>query len=310
MMRRGTDNLPRRPNVSHVAAMIHGMTLTSNPAATALRRDDLAAYMDEHVLGPAGFCCRTGLECRTSVESRKAPADFAYGQLPHLGMFYDLKEESIPLRILVIAMEIGRTDTEITLAMRRLQVLGSADLAPRSRNPHMVGVTHALRTLHGREIGDDSAGEMLDLGSENPVHLFDAYAMTNVRLCTSVRQGTTESYPTAVMTKNCIRHLRESITILEPTVCVVQGAGIPKYLAPLVSRRTQITDSLADVTICGVNTLMAEFSHPTAHGGHNWGRWTNMPYLQNTVIPTLRQARLTLGLSANRDAQSSPTPSA
>jgi hypothetical protein len=43
---------------------------------------------------------------------------------------------------------------------------------------------------------------------------------------------------------------------------------------------------------------MAEFSHPAAHAELNWGRWTNMPYLEGTVIPTLREARVRLGLRA------------
>jgi hypothetical protein len=227
------------------------------------------------------------------------PIDFAAGQLPHLGKFYDIEEDSVPFRILVIAMEVGRPVGGITLPECRRQVLNSAALAPRSRNPHMIGVTHALRTLHGRPIGADPRGELLDFEEiQNPVHLFDAYAMANIRLCTSVKRGTTKSRPTSVMTKNCVRHLRETIRILQPTVCVVQSTAIPKALARIVTRRREVAPHLAEVTIGGIQTLMAEFSHPTAYADLNWGRWTNMPYLQNTVIPTLREARARWGLMA------------
>lgn len=130
--------------------------------------------------------------------------------------------------------------------------------------------------------------------------MFDAYAMANVRLCTSVKAGTTESRPTSVMTSNCVRHLRETVRILQPTVCVVQGKAIPKALAPIMTGRRQVAPHLAEVTIGGVQTMMAEFSNPTAHADLNWGRWTNMPYLQNTVIPTLREARIRMGLRQPR----------
>ncbi len=230
--------------------------------------------------------------------AQKQPVDFAAGQLSHLGRFYDIEEDAIPLRILVIGMETGRTDQEVSLQMRRRQVLESAALTPKARNPHMIGVTHALRTLHGHHTGQDPAGELLQFeGRAHPEHIFDAYAMANVRLCTSVKEGTTQSRPTRVMTESCVRHLEATIRILEPTVCVVQSMRIPKAIAPIVASRKQVAPHLAEVEIGGVQTLMAEFSHPTAYAELNWGRWTNMPYLDNTVVPTLRQARTHLGLS-------------
>jgi EcsC protein family len=266
--------------------------------ASVRRRTELTAYMDRHVLGPGGFCCSSADDCRTSAMTRAEPIDFAAGQLSHLGQYYDVYEDDVPLRVLVIGMETGRADVGITLPMRRRQVLdNSAALPPRSRNPHMVGVTHALRTLFGRPVGDDDGGEHLDLGLENgSVHLFDAFAMANVRLCTSVRAGTTQSRPTAVMTKNCVPHLLETVRILQPTICVVQSTAIPAALARYVTDRRQISSHLSEVTIGGVRTLMAEFSHPTAYAELNWGRWTNMPYLQDTVVPTLKEARVQLGL--------------
>lgn len=273
------------------------MVLTCDRSASALRQAALTVYMDHHVLRPTGFCCSSAVQCRSSAMSRSKPVTFAEGQLSHLGWYYDIESEGMPLRILVIGMETGRPDVGVTLTMRRQQILESAALPARQRNPHMIGVTHALRVLHGRTIGDDVAGEMLSLGpGHEDAHMFDAYAMANVRLCTSVRAGTMNSYPTAVMTRNCVRHLRETIRILEPTVCVVQSSAIPKMLSPIVTHRSMLSPHLAEVEIAGVRTLMAEFTHPTAWGEDNWGRWSNMPYLQNVVIPTLTAARARLGL--------------
>ena len=258
--------------------------------------------MSSHVLGPKGFCCSSAESCEKSAMAQKTPIDFAAGQLSHLGRYYELAENGVDLRILVIAMETGRKDVNVTLEMRRQQVLNSAAAAPRSRNPHMIGVTHVLRTLNGMPIGDDPAGELIDVvPNRDSAHLFDAFAMANVRLCTSVTKGKTQSRPTRLMTKNCVRHLQETIRILQPTVCVVQGTPIPKALTPIVTRRVQVSSHLAEVTIAGVVTLMAEFSHPTAYAGLNWGRWTNMPYLENIVVPTLGQVRARLGLPILRE---------
>jgi hypothetical protein len=275
------------------------MVLTCDLAESRRRRTELTAYMDEHVLGPGGFCCSSAGACRTSATARREPIDFAAGQLSHLGQFFDVEEDGVPLRVLVIAMETGRTDEGVTLPMRRRQVVDqSGGLPPRSRNPHMVGVTHALRTLYGHAVGDDPEGEHLHfVHGHEPVHMFDAYAMANVRLCTSVKAGTTISRPTAVMTKNCVRHLSETVRILQPTVCVVQGSAIPRALAQITTGRRQVAPHLWEMALGGVPTLVAEFSHPTAYAALNWGRWTNMPYLQEAVIPTLREARVRLGLS-------------
>lgn len=274
------------------------MTKTCAMGTSANRRADLATYMAREVLGPQGFCCKSAHECRNSALAQRQPIEFAAGQLSHVGKFYDLIEDAIPLRILVIGMETGRTDHEVSLQMRRQQLLESAALIPKARNPHMIGVTHALRTLHGLPIGPDPEGEFLQVGpGSHPVHIFDAYAMANVRLCTSVKAGTTQSRPTRIMTKNCLRHLEETIRILQPTVCVVQSTRIPKALRPIVTRRTQVAPHLAEVEVGGVHTLVAEFSHPTAYADLNWGRWTNMPYLDDIVLPTLREARVRLGLN-------------
>jgi hypothetical protein len=284
----------RPPLQDHQGAM----TKTCDTSKSAQRLALLASYMERAVLGPRGFCCGSANQCRESAMAQKQPVDFATGQLSHVGKFYDIKEDAIPLRILVIGMETGRTDSEVSLQTRRRQVLDSAALMPQARNPHMIGVTHVLRTLHGKQIGLDPKGEILDLdGRVHPAHIFDAYAMANVRLCTSVKAGTTQSRPTRTMTENCVRHLEETIRILEPTVCVVQSTRIPKAMAPIVASRKQVAPHLAEVQIGGVQTLIAEFSHPTAYAELNWGRWTNMPYLDNTVVPTLLEARTRLGLS-------------
>src|SRR5258708_7008880 len=112
---------------------MRGVVLACDLGASMRRQEKLTAYMERHVLGPTGFCCSSANQCRASAMAQTEPIDFAAGQLSHLGRFYDMEVDGVPLRILVIAMETGRTDIEVTLPMRRQQILESAALAPRDR---------------------------------------------------------------------------------------------------------------------------------------------------------------------------------
>ena len=65
-------------------------------------------------------------------------------------------------------------------------------------------------------------GELIELPAESePVHLFDCYAMANIRLCSATLAGTSTSKGTAVMSRNCLRHLAATIAILAPTVVIL-----------------------------------------------------------------------------------------
>ncbi|RKN22599.1 hypothetical protein D7147_08110 [Micromonospora musae] len=274
------------------------MTLASDTAATATRIERLGQYMTEHVLGPSGSCvCRRLGSCRQSVLSVRRgtsprTATFAAGQLSHVGHHYDLMLDGVPMRTLVIAMETGRAREGVTLKQRHAEVMQSASLAFTARNPHMRGVTSALRLALGQEPGPDRAGELLRLNStRSPVHLFDAFAMANMRLCSAVVSGTSKSLGNPTMSRNCAPHLVATIKILEPTLCIVQGVEVYKALTTLMTRRRQVAPSLERARIAGVDTLVAAFTHPSAMRlTDHWGRLTSAPYLYGTVAPTLRAA--------------------
>ena len=157
----------------------------------------------------------------------------------------------------------------------------------------MRGVTSALRLAVGREPGADRDGEHLRLdGARSPVHLFDAYAMANMRLCSAVVSGTKKSLGNPTMSRNCapVTWQRRS-TILEPTLCIVQGVEVYKALTALMSRRRQIAPHLEQARIAGVDTLVAAFTHPSAMRlTDHWGRLTSAPYLYETVVPTIKAA--------------------
>lgn len=276
------------------------MELRCDTASTRARLTQLQNYCDREVLAGSNFVCSSAAQCRASSAAQKAATTFSAGQLSHVGHHYDLltgpKQHS--MRVVMVAMETGRTRTSVSLPARRAQVLHeSGDAHVRKRNPHMVGVTQALRTLHGLGLADDPDGEWLDLGGPEPVHLFDTFALVNARLCSSTAnnpktdQPTSTSAPTPVMSKNCSRHLRATLEVLDPTLIIVQGAKVWPLLTRygVVEAGEMLTPTLYRAIVSGRPTLVALFTHPSAYGDQNWGRPTT-PYLTDTVVPTLQKA--------------------
>jgi hypothetical protein len=191
--------------------------LHSEPERTRLRIAELGQYMSSHVLGDDGFCCGREPVCRASALRREGTS-FWRGQLSHVGHHYDMVENDKPWRVLVLGMETGRERELVTLAERRLEQQPVISGDPRSRKPHMKGTASALRLAFGRTPGPDRRGELLDLANTpKRVHVMDAYALVNVRLCSAVATGTTSSRGTPVMTENCLPHLAATVRILEPT---------------------------------------------------------------------------------------------
>lgn len=272
------------------------MSFTTNSAKTSERLRQLRRYMDKHVFGEEGFVCRHGRQCeRSALHDRwgelRNDRSFTTGQLSHVGAHYDLAEGGRPLRTLVIAMETGGSDGGISLEKRRSQLQESAAKPYSGRNPHMRGTVTALRIVVGGESGPDRAGEWLDVGDDQ-VHVFDAYAMANVRLCSATVKGTTESRSTSTMTENCLGHLMETVRILEPLVCIVQGTSVATSLRCVSTEIERFSENLGRVRLGGHETLLATFTHPSARKTeHHWGRLTTAPYLDGVVVPTLREAR-------------------
>ncbi|MFI7080325.1 hypothetical protein ACIBO1_23775 [Micromonospora sp. NPDC049903] len=272
--------------------------LASDPAATARRIESLRRYLMANVLAESGACvCRSLDRCRRSALRDRAGAArpnaaFAAGQLSHVGRHYDLRLGDRPLRILVIAMETGRPREGVSLDERHTKVMTSAATAFPSRNPHMRGVASALRLAVGRDPGPDRNGELLRLpGRLRSVHLFDAYAMANLRLCSATVAGSAKSLGNPTMSRNCLPHLSATVRILEPTLCIVQGVEVHRTLTTVMSNRRRLGSHLERARIAGVDTLVAAFTHPSAMRlTDHWGRLTSAPYLDGTVVPTLRAA--------------------
>ncbi len=119
--------------------------------------------------------------------------------------------------------------------------------------------------------------------------------MANVRLCSATVMGTTESKATRTMTENCVGHLVETVRILEPRLCIVQGIPVAAALRGVSTEVKRYSPNLARVRLGGQETLLANFSHPSAkRTEYHWGRLTTVPYLHEVVVPTLREARCLL----------------
>jgi hypothetical protein len=243
--------------------------------------------MREHVLSPSGFCCDNEDACRGSVGVADA---FAAGQLSHVGHHYDLSVRDKPFRIMVLGMDTGRPDGGVSLDQRRQQIYDRIPESFGRRNPHMRGTTLALRGLLGREDWDDEAQERIQLADES-VHLLDAYAMANSRLCSAFKPGSTKSRGTPRMSANCLRHLRATFEILEPDVVVIQGTAVRTAIEPLVRQSEPVGTNLESTELAGAPIVLASFAHPSYPGPKfNWS-WPSAPYFQSVVLPTLRHGR-------------------
>ena len=273
------------------------MTFTSNETETKHRLDLLREYMTKNVLTSEGsFVCKHAQACKRSARACEPNRCFFEGQLSYIGNHYDLSENGRALRILIIPMDTGHGPSLVTLETRRQQV--DRVKVQDNRNQHMWGTVLALRLAVGRESGKDSEGELLEVdvdGTKRAVHLFDCYAMANVRLCSATVAGSRESKGTRNMSWNCLRHLEATINVLKPNLCIVQGSGVTTDIdtAPgsPFRRREQITDTLALLHLNGREMLFATFRHPS----RNWF-WPEAPYLRDIVAPTIHKAREELGL--------------
>jgi hypothetical protein len=94
------------------------------------------------------------------------------------------------------------------------------------------------------------------------------------------------------MTENCIGHLVETVRVLEPSLCIVQGVPVAAALRSVSTELERISPNLARVRLGGEEMLLATFTHPSAkRTEYHWGRLTTVPYLHEVVVPTLREAR-------------------
>lgn len=302
--RDGRDGTPTRPlsqtpyravarPASTLASSVtrghHDRRLIVDRAASAARAAQLDAYLASQVLTARGeFVCSSAPACKSSAQ--RAGTSFLEAQGHSVGPCYDLATaEGIPMRILIVPMESGGSNPEyqhITIARRTRDIEARAVQTFPERNPHMKGVTLALRLAFGLPVNDADA-EHLQFTDGTSARLLSCYAMTNLLLCSAVDTGTMQSRQTAVMRTNCSRHLVAAVKILQPTLVISQGAKLESTLRASFGVTETLNSNLAECDLQGNRFVWAQLHHPT----RNWSALTH-PYLHEVVAPTIKQARL------------------
>ena len=208
--------------------------------------------------------------------------------MSHVGCHYDLEVDGRPMRIVCIGQEYGQSVSCVDLKERYQMISKYAPRNFNDRSKHMGGVTSTLRLLLGREPGLDKEGEQLFPGT----HIFDGFALVNYLLCSVLKErrdpsekGGGKGNSSATMKRKCIRHLMKTLEILEPTVIVVHGKGVSKWLANKrlllgenCLRTMRVNESWTDALV---------FEHPSSPGKGSWGVSTNSRYLRECVTPVI-----------------------
>ena len=252
--------------------------------ASNRRKARLESYLSDEVWNPRhGFICQSGPDCHSSAA--KCGASFYEAQGHMVGPYYDMEVGGRPFRVVVLPMETGEPKQHRTIDQRTKDVLDSAELSFGQRNPHMKGVTFALRLAFGLPVDEDVEHIRLDDGSR--VHLFETYAMTNLLLCSAVDEGTMKSRSTSIMRRSCARHMRATIGILQPTLVISQGAGLRPTLEATLGVRKAVTDDVALCDLDGNQFVWVSLRHPSR------GNWHSLKcaYLHEVVVPAITAGR-------------------
>jgi hypothetical protein len=205
-----------------------------------------------------------------------------------VGPCYDLHADGKPYRVLVLPMETGEPKQHRTVEQRTKDVLDAGRATFRERNQHMQGVTFALRLAFGLPVDEDIERIQFEDGSS--AHLFEAYAMTNLLLCSAVIG--TQSKATGTMKASCSRHLRATIGVLQPTLVISQGAGLDKTLRATLGVTEWKTPYIATCDLDGNRFVWVSLKHPSRGNWHSLQCW----YLRAVVVPAITEGReLALG---------------
>jgi hypothetical protein len=203
-----------------------------------------------------------------------------------VGPCYDLHANGKPYRVVVLPMETGEPKQHRTVEQRTKDVLDAGKDTFRDRNQHMQGVTFALRLAFGLAVDEDIEHIQFEDGSS--AHLFEAYAMTNLLMCSAVDEGYFKSRATGPMRKSCSRHMRETIGILQPTLVISQGKGeLEKTLGASLGVTEWKPPHIAMCDLDGNRFVRVSLRHPSR------GNWHSLKctYLHEVVVPAITEGR-------------------
>jgi hypothetical protein len=252
--------------------------------ASEQRKARLESYLSANVWNSReGFICSSAGACRSSAE--KGGASFYEAQGHMVGPCYDTLVDGKPLRVLVLPMETGEPKQHRTVEQRTQDVLDAGRVSFGQRNQHMRGVTFALRLAFGFPV--DADVEQIKLPNGAKAHFFDAYAMTNLLMCSAVDEGTAKSRATAIMRKSCSRHLQATIDILQPSLVISQGAGLDSTLFAALGVTRSVAANVNACDLNGHRFVWVSLRHPSR------GNWSSLKcaYLHEVVVPAITKGR-------------------
>jgi hypothetical protein len=260
---------------------------------TKRRVAKLKRYVESNLLRDGKFVCEHYKSCR---DSRRDGHVFLEGTMGHVGKRFDLRRSGKPLRIVVVGQEAA--DRRVTLEKRYWQVLDQSGLGRRykadsehkSRNPHMRGVTSALRVIFGKGLGADYEGEWVYPENGKPFHVFDGFALLNRLMCFAGPDNSSQGRATRTMLNNCGDHLTETLRVLEPTILILQGSAATTWTKTALTSDRDFGPYLSEAHLGEHRLMVCNFSHPAARGDKRWGDRLDAPYLTDALEPTLREA--------------------
>ena len=212
----------------------------------------------------------------------------------------------VPFRVLVVPMEAGGGDSFFSVPERTDEIRKSANLpfqkrfpGDKARNPHMKGVTLALRLALGLPYADLRGQPYIEPDEDRVTFtdgstdfLFECFAMANLLLCSAVAKKSSQAgRGTPVMRENCAHHLVKTIDILQPTLVISQGWGLVKTLRDSlgVTREEPLNLDKCHLYECALNGnrfVWVALYHPTRF----WST-INQFYFKETVVPAIKIAR-------------------
>ncbi len=238
--------------------------------------------------------------------------------MSYVGANYDMRANGREWRIMIVGMERSEGPDLFDRELRSRD--HDRALAPDLKNKHMLGTKFALRLAYGREPGIDRFGDQLLFDNGSFAHIFECYALVNLRLCSAVKKNqktgqlTKEALPAPKMYQQCARHLKATVDILQPNLVLLQTTNpvaIESLEASMIERSVlregrneagHLLSKLTLATIGRTQTLVAVLNHPS-HRSRSWWR-INDPYSAGSVRPTIDAALDFAGITSGTSQQS------
>ncbi len=219
--------------------------------------------------------------------------------MSHIGLRSDLRKDGKPLRVTVIGQEAGSAKVKRVTVEERYQHIYqqsgiecryNAETGHQSRNPHMRGTTSALRIIFGKGLGKDYAGEWVQPEKGAPFHVFDGFALVNRLLCFAGPKDSRQGRGTKTMLTDCRTHFAATLSILEPTILIIQGRQAATGPAEILGRGRIYSENVHEAFLKQQRMVVCDLSHPSTRGELRWGDRLDSPYLTDTVFRSLELA--------------------